>query len=358
MPQREWLEKDYYKVLGVSPSATDKEIQKAYRKLARQYHPDANPGHEEKFKEISAAYDVLGDQGKRREYDEFRKLGPLAGAGPNTGNFDVRTEDLGDLIGSLFNRGRSRGGPKRGEDQSAEVTISFEDAARGATASVVVIGDAACSVCSGTGAAPGTVPKACARCNGTGSVSDNQGFFSFSQPCPACHGRGLIIEKACPSCRGSGVEHRARTVKMRIPAGVEPDARIRLRGKGAPGKNGAPSGDLFVTVRVTPDSRFGRRGSDLTVRAPISFADAVLGGVATVASLDGPVSVKIPPGTRSGQTFRAKGRGLPDPKRSGAKGDLLVTVEILVPDRLDARQRKYLQEYSKVFPAEAGSTGR
>jgi molecular chaperone DnaJ len=352
-PQREWFEKDYYKVLGVSPDATDKEITKAYRRLARQYHPDANPGHEEQFKEISAAYDVLGDPAKRKEYDEVRRLGPAAGSmgSSNGSGFEFRAEDLGDLIGSLFNRGRSKGGPRRGSDQHAEVRLSFEDAARGATVSVMVVGEAPCSTCNGTGAAPGTMPQTCARCNGTGTVSDNQGFFSFSQPCPACHGRGVIITSVCPSCHGTGVEHRARTVKARIPAGVEPESEIVLRGKGAPGRNGGPAGDLYVRVHVDEHPVFGRRGSDLTVRVPITFADAALGTIVEVPTLDGSVQVKIPPGTKSGKTFRVRGHGLADPKRKGAKGDLLVTVEISVPEHLDSRQRKYLEEYSKVFPA-------
>jgi molecular chaperone DnaJ len=358
-PQREWFEKDYYKVLGVSETATDKEITKAYRKLARQYHPDANPGHEEQFKEISAAYDVLGDPAKRKEYDEVRRLGPMAGGfggpgpGAGAGGFDFKVEDLGDLIGNLFNRGKRPTGPQRGADQQAEVTLSFLDAAKGVTTSVVVVGEAACSVCHGTGAAPGTVPKVCARCNGAGTVSDNQGFFSFSQPCPACHGKGLIVERPCSSCHGTGVEHRTRHVKVRIPAGVEPESTIRVRGRGAPGKGGAPAGDLLVKVHVESDPRFGRRGSDLTTQAQISFADAALGGTVTVPTLDGePLTLKVPPGTKSGTVLRVRGRGLPNPRRKGQRGDLLVTVEIKVPERLDSRQRKFLQEYQKVFAEE------
>jgi len=360
-PAREWFEKDYYKILGVPETATDKEIQRAYRKLARQYHPDANPGHEERFKEISAAYDVLGDPAKRKEYDEVRRLGPLGGAMGGGGGTAAdghtttfRAEDLGDLIGSLFNRGRREpSGPRRGADLEAEVTVSFEDAARGAEVQIPVTGDAACSVCGGTGAAPGTVPKTCARCNGTGTVSDNQGFFSFSQPCPACHGRGLIIEKPCPACHGSGTEHRTRLVKARIPAGVEPESTIRLRGKGAPGRNGGPPGDLFVKVHVLPHPTFGRRGADLSVRRTISFADAALGTVLSVPTLDGSVSVKVPPGTTAGTVLRVRGKGLPNPKRKGSRGDLLVTIDIAVPGQLDAKQRRYLEDFARVFPGQS-----
>ncbi len=358
-PAREWFEKDYYKILGVPETATDKEIQRAYRKLARQYHPDANPGHEERFKEISAAYDVLGDPAKRKEYDEVRRLGPLGdfatGAshgGASGAQWSARAEDLGDLISSLFNRGRREtSGPRRGADQQAEVTISFEDAAKGAEVQFTVTGEAACSVCGGTGAAPGTVPRTCARCNGTGSVSDNQGFFSISQPCPACHGRGLIIERPCPSCHGTGTEHRTRVVKARIPAGVEPESTIRLRGRGAPGRNGGPAGDLFVKVHVLPHPYLGRRGADLTIRRSISFAEAALGTVLTVPTLEGTVSVKVPPGTTAGTTLRVRGKGLANPKRRGARGDLLVTVDIAVPEHLDARQRRYLEDFARVFPS-------
>ncbi|MHB8190374.1 MAG: J domain-containing protein [Ferrimicrobium sp.] len=356
-PQREWFEKDYYKVLGVSSTATDKELTKAYRKLARQYHPDVNPGREEQFKEVSAAYDVLGDSAKRKEYDSVRTMGPMAGAG-GTGNFDIHAEDLGDIIGGLFNRGRrQQSGPQRGEDQHAEISLSFEEAAEGATASVVVVGDAACSVCNGTGASPGTLPKVCARCGGTGSVSDNQGFFSFSQPCPGCRGRGLIVEIPCAICKGSGVEHRGRSVKVRIPSGVEPGSTIRVPKKGAPGKNGGAPGDLFVKVHVRSHPVFGRRGSDLVVKVPISIAEASLGTVVQVPTLHGTVSVKVPPGTKSHQTFRVQGQGLPNPHSKGSKGNLLVTMEIAVPDALNSRQRKFLEDYEKVFPTPSRATG-
>jgi len=354
--QREWFEKDYYKILGVSKDASDKEITKAYRKLAKQYHPDANPGSEEKFKEISAAYDVLGHQTKRKEYDEARSQGPMGGGfgGGAGANFDFKVEDLGDLIGGLFNRGRgtSRGtGPQRGKDLEAEVHLSFEEAAKGATTTVNVVGDSSCSTCGGTGAAPGTVPQVCARCQGSGSISDNQGFFSFSQPCPACGGRGIVVTKACPTCRGTGVERRSRQVKIRIPAGVEPGQRIRIRGKGGPGKNGGPAGDLIVLVHVGRHERFGRSGNDLTITIPISYPEAALGTVISVPTLEGTkISLKVPPGTRSGKTFRVRGRGIPSSKKGGTPGDLLVTVEVWVPESLDQKQRKLLEELAKYTP--------
>ena len=322
--QREWYEKDYYKVLGVSDSASQKEITKAYRKLARQYHPDQNPDDkaaEERFKEISAAYDVIGDPGKRKEYDEVRALGPMGGmfggGGTGPGGFSFRAEDLGDMFSSVFSRATRRGGgpsrgqgPQRGRDLEAELHLAFEDAAKGVTTSVNLTSDVACSSCHGTGAKPGTTPHMCAVCNGRGVLDENQGFFSFSQPCQACAGRGIVIEEPCPTCHGSGVEHRPRQVKVRIPAGVSDGQRIRLKGRGTPGANGGPNGDLYVITRVAPHPLFGRTGRNLTLTVPVTYPEAVLGAKITVPTLDGgPVTLKVPAGTRSGRTFRVKGRG-------------------------------------------------
>src|SRR4051794_33904409 len=253
-PQREWFEKDYYKVLGVAESATQKEITRAYRKLAKENHPDANPGREERFKEISAAYDVLGDADKRKEYDEVRRLGPMAGgfgapggAGPFGGGTTFRVEDMGDLgdiFGGLFGRGGggrgghgSRGsGPQRGVDLETELHLSFEDAVHGVTTSVNITSEAACSVCHGSGAAPGTAPRTCPTCGGAGVTTDNQGLFGFSAPCATCGGRGRLIENRCTNCRGSGIERRPRAVKVRIPAGVQDGQRIRMKERGGPGR--------------------------------------------------------------------------------------------------------------------------
>src|SRR4051794_33194645 len=254
-PQREWFEKDYYNVLGVTEGATQKEITRAYRKLAKENHPDANPGREERFKEISAAYDVLGDAEKRKEYDEVRRLGPMAGgfggagAGPFGGNGSTfRVEDfgdIGDLFGGLFGGGgggrrggrASRGsGPQRGADLEAELHLSFEDAVHGVTTSVNITSEAACSVCHGSGAAPGTAPRTCPTCGGAGVTTDNQGLFGFSAPCATCGGRGRLIENRCTNCRGSGIERRPRAVKVRIPAGVQDGQRIRMKERGGPGR--------------------------------------------------------------------------------------------------------------------------
>jgi len=358
--QREWLEKDYYRVLGVSDTASQKDIKSAYRKLSREYHPDANPGDiaaEERFKEVSAAYDVVGDAEKRKEYDEVRKLGPMGGmfggaggpGGPGAGGFRVDDiGDLGDVLGGLFGRRRNRAGgagagtgPHRGQDLEAELHLAFEDAVHGLTTTIHLTSEAACSTCHGTGAKPGTTPQTCPRCGGRGVLDDNQGFFSFSSPCPQCAGRGYTIDEPCPICRGTGVEHRPREVKVRIPAGVDDGQRIRLRGRGGPGRNGGRVGDLYVTVRVAPHELFGRKGSDLTLTVPITFPEAALGADVAVPTLDGgPVKVRIPAGTRSGRTFRVRGKGVEGRRKPG---DLLVTVEVAVPQKLSADERKAIE---------------
>ena len=358
--QREWLEKDYYRVLGVSDTASQKDIKSAYRKLSREYHPDANPGDtaaEERFKEVSAAYDVVGDAEKRKEYDEVRKLGPMGGmfggaggpGGAGAGGFRVDDiGDLGDVLGGLFGRRRNRAGgagagtgPHRGQDLEAELHLAFEDAVHGLTTTIHLTSEAACSTCHGTGAKPGTTPQTCPRCGGRGVLDDNQGFFSFSSPCPQCAGRGYTIDEPCPICRGTGVEHRPREVKVRIPAGVDDGQRIRLRGRGGPGRNGGRAGDLYVTVRVAPHELFGRKGSDLTLTVPITFPEAALGADVAVPTLDGgPVKVRIPAGTRSGRTFRVRGKGVEGRRKPG---DLLVTVEVAVPQKLSADERKAIE---------------
>jgi molecular chaperone DnaJ len=365
--QREWFEKDYYATLGVAETATAKEITKAYRKLARTYHPDANredPKAEDRFKEISAAYDVLGDEARRKEYDEVRRLGPMAGdfgggfgpgqGGPGAGgfSFNVGADDLGDLFGNLFGRGGGRRGrgasgiaPQRGADLDAELTLDFEDAARGLTTTLFLTSDAVCSTCTGSGARPGTSPQACPVCHGRGVVDDNQGLFSFSSPCTACRGRGVVIEDPCPTCRGSGVERRPREVKVRLPAGVADGQRIALKGRGAPGRNGGPPGDLLVTCHVTPHQLFGRDGVNLTVRVPLTFAEAALGADVQVPTLDGgPVTLRVKPGTQPGSKHRVKGRGIVTKKRTG---DLIVTTDVVVPTKLSSAEREAVEELAK-----------
>jgi molecular chaperone DnaJ len=352
-PQREWFEKDYYKVLGVADKASAKDIGKAYRKLAKQYHPDANPGSEERFKEISAAYDVLGDEAKRKEYDEVRRLGaagnPFAGAGDRSGGFtsSFHVDDLGDLLGNIFGRGARGGrgagrGPgssaaQRGQDLETTLHLSFLDAVNGLTATVNVTSEVACHTCGGSGAAPGTAPVVCDVCGGRGVINDNQGLFSFSQPCQACSGTGLRVETPCPTCLGAGVEFAARQVKVRIPAGVDDGQRIRVKGRGGAGRGGGQPGNLYVVVKVEGHRLFGRRGKDLTLTVPVSFPEAALGTTITVPTLDKPVTLKIPAGSKSGRTFRVRGRGVPI---SSGAGDLLVTIEVAVPADLNEAERE------------------
>ena len=372
---KDWLEKDFYKVLDVPKDASADEIKKKYRKLARQLHPDKNPGDakaEERFKEVSEAYDVLSDDKKRSEYDEARTLfasgggrgfgGGGFGGGGYPGGFgggstydfgDIFGADeggLGDILGNIFNRGR--GGtrasrqPRRGQDVESEITLGFDDALDGATVPLRLASDAPCSSCHGTGARAGTVPRLCPSCDGSGQVTTNAGGFAFAEPCFDCQGRGLKVDDPCPSCRGSGRGQSTRTVQARIPAGVKDGARIRLKGKGAPGERGGPDGDLYVVVHIRPHAVFGRKGDNLTVSVPVTFAEAALGGQITVPTPGGgTVTLKIPAGTNNGRTFRVRGKGVP--RKDGTKGDLLATVEVSVPSTLSDDAREALQKYAE-----------
>ncbi|MGZ5351992.1 MAG: molecular chaperone DnaJ [Actinomycetota bacterium] len=362
--RREWFEKDYYQVLGVPKNATAAEIKKAYRKLAQKHHPDANPGNaqaEERFKEISAAHDVLGDEDKRKQYDQVRDMaasgfgGPGAGGSGFPGGGRVRFEDMGgfdvgdvgDLFGGLFGggRGRGRGPAARGADLETEVTVSFEDAIAGTTVPVRVTGPAPCETCHGSGAAPGTSPVACPQCGGLGQVAVNQGPFQMSQTCPRCHGSGRIVESPCATCGGSGSRRRTRSFQVRVPPGVRDGARIRLAGRGEPAAAGGQAGDLFVRVRVRPHGFFGRKGHDLTVDLPVTYPEAALGANVEVPTLNGPVTMKVPAGTPNGKTFRLKGKGAP---KRGGNGDLLVTVHVEVPQKLSRAEKDLLKQLSGV----------
>jgi len=364
-PQPEWFEKDFYKVLGVAESATAKEVTRAYRKLARELHPDANPGDnaaEERFKEISSAYDVIGDEVKRKEYDEVRKLGPVGAmnfggaGGPGTGNFNFSADDLGDfggLFGNLFNQrtgarraGNARGpGPQRGIDLETEITMDFRDAVDGITTTLHLTSDTACSTCGGTGSSPGSAPAVCSNCRGRGVVDENQGLFSFSRPCSVCAGKGVIVLDPCKDCGGGGIVRRPRDVKVRIPAGVRDDQTIKLKGRGGPGRNGGPTGDLYVKVHVVPDKVFGRDGFNLTLTVPVTFPEAALGTKLTVPTVDGDtVTLKLPAGTGSGRVFRVKGRGIENGKKG--RGDLLVSVEVAVPSKLSKEQRAAVEAFA------------
>lgn len=355
MAEREWFDKDYYKLLGLSSSATDKEITRAYRKLAKQHHPDTNPGSEEKFKEISVAYDVLGDATKRKEYDEVRRLGPAAAGfggpgGPGGGGFNFQTGDLGDLFGGLFGGGR-RQRAQRGADLETALHLSFRDAVVGVTTTVSLPSNDACHTCAGRGAAPGSGFATCERCQGRGVLNDDQGPFAMSSVCPVCQGRGGRIVTPCPTCHGTGREPSSRRVNVRIPAGVIDGQRIRLKGKGSPGAHGGPAGDLFVDVHVAPDAHFERRGRNVTTSVNVPLTSAILGTQVDVPTLDEPVTLKIPAGTQPSTTMRVRGRGVPAAGKHAA-GDLLVTVNVVLPKKLNKEQRGLVERLATAFNEE------
>ena len=383
MTQREWADKDYYADLGVSKSAGQEEIKKAYRKLARDNHPDTHPGDskaEERFKKVSEAYSVIGDADKRREYDELRSAlagggfrfpgagggfggGGFGGGAPGgpggAGGFDFNVSDIfgeggggggfGDFLNGFVNRGGGAGGagratrPRRGADVETEITLDFREAAKGVTIPLQLTNPSPCTTCHGSGAKPGTHPVTCGTCHGSGFTNEQRGAFGFSAPCPDCGGQGTKIEDPCPDCSGTGVTTRRRTITVRVPAGVVDGQKVRLAGQGEAGLRGRPAGDLFVTVHVRPDEIFTRSGDDLEVTVPVSFGELALGGTITVPTLDGKVRVRVPAGTADGRTLRVRGRGVP--KRSGTPGDLLVTVRVQVPPKLDDAAASALRSY-------------
>ncbi len=348
---------DLYETLGVSRGASAEEIKKAYRKLARRHHPDANPGDkdaEDRFKEVQNAYDILSDDEKRKQYDMFGAGGPqMGGAGP--GGVRYEQFDLGDLGGfgdvfsSLFGGGGGRAHTRamRGGDIEAALNLSFEDSLRGAETRVPVEVDAACSICAGSGAKPGTSPKTCPECGGRGVVAESQGPFAISQPCRRCRGAGMIIEKPCPTCRGMGQVRRTKQYKVKIPAGVKDGTRIRLKGKGEPGLNGGPPGDLFVVTRVAASKLFERRGADLIVEVPVTYPEAALGATVEVPTPDGKISLKVPAGSESGKLLRVRGQGAPKLKGSG-RGDLLARVRVTVPKKLNKAEKEALEQLKSV----------
>jgi molecular chaperone DnaJ len=375
---REWIEKDFYAELGISSTASAEEIKRAYRKLARELHPDANPGDaraESRFKAMSEAYGVLSDPDKRKQYDEARSLfnggfrpgGGFGGPGA-PGGFDLgdlfgaaggRGADaggLGDLLGGLFaNRGGAAGSagasrPRRGTDVETEIRIDFTEAVHGATVPLRIASPASCGSCGGSGARAGTVPRVCPVCGGTGLVTRSQGAFALSEPCRDCRGTGRIIEDPCTECGGRGVSSRSRSLTMRIPAGVADGQRIRLAGQGEPGMRGAAPGDLYVLVHVTPHPVFGRSGDDLTLAVPVSFPELVMGTTLTVPTMDGPgmdgtVKLKVPAGTANGRTLRVRGKGIAG--RHGRRGDLLVTLQVAVPTKLEREAKAALEAYAE-----------
>ena len=360
MAEREWFEKDYYKVLGLASSATAKEITRAYRKLAKELHPDTNPGSEEKFKEVSGAYDVLGDAEKRKEYDEVRRLGPAAagfggpGAGPGGFNFGSGDlGDLGDIFGGLFG-GSRRQRAQRGADLETALHLGFRDAVVGVTTTVSLPSNDACHTCGGRGAAPGSGFATCERCQGRGVLNDDQGPFAMSSVCPVCQGRGGRIVTPCPTCHGTGREPSSRRVNVRIPAGVVDGQRIRLKSKGNPGAHGGPAGDLFVDVHVASDAHFARKGRNVTTSVDVPLTSAILGTAIVVTTLDDPVTLKVPAGTQPGTTMRVRGRGVPAAGKHAA-GDLLVTVNVVVPKKLNKEQRTLVEKLATALHEEVPS---
>ena len=336
-----------YDTLGVPKNASADEIKKAYRKLAREHHPDSGDD-ETKFKEIQGAYDVLSDSEKRTQYDQFGSTNgraPFGGGGTQFQDFD-----LSDLFGGLFGGGGGRQRarqPERGADLQAEVHVSFEDSLKGVQVPVRAEVETACHVCGGSGAEPGTAPIVCPQCGGRGVTSDSHGLFALSHPCPRCRGNGTVIEKPCKTCRGSGRERGQKTFQVKIPGGAKDGTRIRLKGRGEPGRNGGPAGDLWVITRVGDSQLYERRGADLVVDVPVSYTDAALGASVQVPTPDGPISLKIPAGSQHGKLLKVKGRGAPKLKGDG-NGDLLARLKLVVPEKVSKQERELLEQLRKV----------
>jgi molecular chaperone DnaJ len=365
MTTADWANKDFYKVLGIAKDASAADIKKAYRKLARDNHPDSHPGDkaaEERFKAIAEAYDVVGGPEKRKQYDDLRSglgggFGPFTTTGGGSQPFDLndlfgggtgRSGGLGDVFGGMFGGGgrtRTTAAPRRGADIETEATIGFAEAIEGVTVSLRLSSDAPCPDCSGTGAKAGTLPRVCPDCEGVGmKAASVGGAFTMNETCSTCRGRGLVVDDPCPTCHGSGRGMSNRTISARIPAGVKDGQRIRLRGKGATGERGGPPGDLFVDVKVADHPLFGRKGDSLTLTVPVTFDEAALGAEIKVPTLNGaPVTLRLPPGTPNGRAFRVRGRGVQ--RKDGHKGDLLVTVEVQVPAVLDDKARAAVEAY-------------
>ena len=356
--------RDYYEVLGVQKGASEEEIKKAYKKMARKYHPDLNPGDkdaEEKFKEVNEAYEVLSDSEKKARYDQFGFAGVDpnfgAGGGGYGGGAGFDFGDLGDIFGSFFGGGfgggetrRNPNAPQRGESIRMNLTISFEEAAFGCEKELELDRYESCETCHGSGAAPGTSPETCPDCGGSGVVQTRRqtpmGVFASTAPCSRCGGRGKIIKEPCKDCRGSGMVRRRRKIQASVPAGIDNGQTISIRGQGHAGKNGGPAGDLLVTITVRPHELFRREGTSVLCEAPITFPQAVLGAELEIPTIDGKVKYDIPEGTQSGTTFRLKGKGIPALNGRG-RGDQYVTVYIETPRNLNREQKEALKKFAE-----------
>ncbi|MQA90055.1 MAG: molecular chaperone DnaJ [Gemmatimonas sp.] len=363
--------KDFYKILGVAENASADEIKKAYRKLAKQYHPDANPNDvaaTDRFKEVSEAYSVLSDEGKRKQYDQVRKFGGLGGIGgfrpgggassaPGGATESFSFDDLsglgglGDIFGSIFDFGKRRGTgargqvPQRGQNIEYAVEISFETAARGGKISITIPVSEPCSTCGGSGAAPGTTPTTCPECKGSGTVTFGQGGFAVSRPCPACYGRGTIPTTPCPTCQGQGQVRTQRQLQVTVPPGVDTGSKLRIPDQGEAGPDRGARGDLIISFRVKPHRFFSRDGLDINCTVPINIAQATLGSRIRVRTVDGKhVVLRIPPSTQSGTRFRIRGQGI---EKGGRRGDQYVKVEVRVPDRLGTEEAGLLRDFAK-----------
>ncbi len=364
--------RDFYEVLGLQKGASDDEIKRAFRKLAMKYHPDKNSGDkkaEEKFKEINDAYSVLGDSDKKEKYDRFGHAGVDPNAGFGGGGFEGNFggfEDIFDMFGGMFggrsnSNNRKRSGPQKGADLQHQITIEFRDAAFGVKKKIKVTKNVKCEKCEGSGAAPGSEKKECKRCRGTGQVHTAQqtpfGTFQSTAQCPDCKGAGSVIDNPCADCKGTGKTKKTVTIEFDIPAGVDNDSIITLRGQGEPGTNGGPFGDLYIVIRVKEDTLYKRAGQDLQIEIPITFDQAALGDEIIVPALDEKVKYKIGPGTQSGTVFRLKGKGLPS-TRTGRKGDLYVKVNLEIPTKLNNKQKKAIKTMAEEVDIECYSKKR
>lgn len=344
--------RDYYEILGVSQDVSEKDLKKAYRRVAMKYHPDRNPDDndaEDKFKEASEAYEILSDSQKRAAYDQYGHSGvdPQMGGGAGAGfnNFsDIFGDVFGDIFGGAAGGGGRRGGPQRGSDLQYTLQVDLEQAVKGTTAKIRVPTLVSCKVCHGAGTKSGSKPETCGTCGGVGQVRMQQGFFSVQQTCPTCGGRGTIIKDPCTNCHGQGRVEESKTLSVKVPAGVDSGDRIRLSGEGEAGTGGGPTGDLYVQISVKPHEFFEREGANLYCEVPVNFVDAVLGGELEVPTLDGRVKLKVPAETQTGKLFRLRGKGV-TPVRGGAKGDLLCRVVVETPVNLSVKQKDILREF-------------
>lgn len=351
--------RDYYEILGCSKTASADELKQAYRKLALQHHPDRNPGNkaaEEKFKEINEAYETLSTPEKRQMYDQYGHAGAAAGGQGGGGGFQGFEGDVGDIFssvfGEMFRGGRGRGGPQKGADLQAEQTVTLSEAFTGTQTTLRVSHQSACETCKGSGAKPGTSVKTCTECRGSGQVRATRGFFTMAQTCPRCQGAGQMVENPCSDCRGQGHVRKTENITVRIPAGVEDGTALRVTGGGEAGDRGAPSGDLYVIIRIEEDARFEREGANLLTQGHVTIPLAALGGEVDIATVQKTVRIHIPPGTQSGTLLRVRGEGMPS-MRGGGRGDLLVRIIVDVPTKLTKEQRRLMAELAQTM----GETG-